>query len=56
LAIVGLLLLSVLVLNLTELPYPIWFKVANLFMIPAAIVTGRRLSGRRETAGRGEVN
>ena len=34
--IVGLLLLSALVFNLSMLPYPIWFKVANLIMIPAA--------------------
>jgi hypothetical protein len=56
LAIVGLLLLSALVLNLSMLPYPIWFKVANLLVIPAAIVAGSQLSGRRKTAGRGEVN
>jgi hypothetical protein len=54
--IVGLLLLSALVLNLSKLPYPIWFKVANLLAIPVAIVAGCRFSGRRKTAGGGEVN
>ena len=54
-AIVGLLLVSALVLNLSMLPYPIWFKVANLLVIPAAIFAGSRFSGRRKTAGRGEV-
>jgi hypothetical protein len=48
--IVGLLLLSALVLNLSTLPYPIWFKVANLVVIPAAIVAGGRFWGRRKTA------
>jgi hypothetical protein len=56
LAIVGLLLLSALILNLSMLPYPIWFKVANLLVIPAAIVAACRFSGRRMPAGRGEVN
>ncbi|MFO0892381.1 MAG: hypothetical protein U0790_24980 [Isosphaeraceae bacterium] len=46
---VGLLLLSALVLNLSMLPYPIWFKAANLVAIPAAIVAGMRLSSRRMT-------
>ena len=54
--IVGLLLLSALVFNISKLPYPIWFKVVNLFVIPAAIVAGSRFSGRRKTAGSGEAN
>jgi hypothetical protein len=53
--IVGLLLLSALVFNLSKLPYPIWFKVVNLLVIPAAIVVGNRFSGRRTTAVGGEV-
>lgn len=43
--IVGLLLLAALVLNISMLPYPIWFKVANLLVIPAAITAGN-LVGR----------
>ena len=54
--IVGLLLLSALVFNVSKLPYPIWFKVVNLLVIPAAILAGSRFSGRRKTAGQGEVN
>jgi hypothetical protein len=54
--IVGLSLLSALVFNLSKLPYPIWFKVVNLILIPAAILAGNRFSGRRRTAGKGEVN
>src|SRR4051812_47143314 len=50
--IVGLLLLSALVFNLSKLPYPPWFKAANLIVTPAAMVVGSRLSGRRRTAGR----
>jgi hypothetical protein len=53
--IVGLLLLSALVFNLSKLPYPIWFKVVNLLVVPAAIVAGSRFLGRRKTASRGEV-
>jgi hypothetical protein len=54
--IVGLFLVAALVLNLSMLPYPIWFKIANLLVIPAAIVAGSRLFIRRKTAGTGEVN
>jgi hypothetical protein len=54
--IVGLLLLSALVFNLSMLPYPIWFKVVNLLVVPAAILAGSRFSGRRQTAEPGEVN
>jgi hypothetical protein len=53
--VVGLLLLSGLVFNISKLPYPIWFKIVNLLVIPAAIVAGSRLSGRRRTAGPGKV-
>ncbi len=54
--IVGLLLVSALVFNVSKLPYPIWFKAVTLLVVPAAIVAGSRLSGRRKTAGRGEMN
>ena len=54
--IVGLLLLSALALNISPLPYPIWFKVVNLLVVPAAIVAGSRFSGRRKAAGRDEVD
>jgi hypothetical protein len=53
LAIVGLLLLAALVLNMSMLPYPIWFKVLNLLVIPTAIFAGSRLFIRRQTAGPG---
>jgi hypothetical protein len=53
--IVGLLLVSALVFNVSKLPYPIWFKVVSLLVIPAAIVAGSRFSRRRKTAGQGEV-
>jgi hypothetical protein len=54
--IVGLLLLSALVFNISKLPYPIWFKVVNLIVIPAAIVAGSRFSGRRKIAERALAN
>jgi hypothetical protein len=56
LGIVGLSLLAALVFNLAKLPYPIWFKVANLLVIPAAIVAASRFAGRRKTAASGEIN
>jgi hypothetical protein len=46
--IVGLLLLAALVLNLSMLPYPVWFKIANLVVIPIASVAGGRLLKRRK--------
>jgi hypothetical protein len=55
-AIVGLILLAALVVNISMLPYPIWFKIANLIMIPTAMLVGIRWSIRRKTAGTGRVN
>ena len=48
-AVVGLVLLAGLVFNLSMLPYPAWFKVANLLVIPIAIVLGGHLLIRRKT-------
>lgn len=44
---VALLLVAALVFNLSMLPYPIWFKLACLAVIPSAGVAGIRLAGRR---------
>jgi len=41
---VGLFLFAALVLNISMLPYPVWFKIANLVVIPAASVAGGRLA------------
>jgi hypothetical protein len=38
--IVGVLLVAAAAFNLLKLPYPTWFKIANLLLIPAAIVYG----------------
>ncbi len=46
-AIVGLLLLAALVFNISMLPYPTWFKIANLLVIPTAILVGNRYSRRQ---------
>ena len=54
--IVGLLLLSGLVFNVTKLPYPMWFKVVILLAIPAALITGSRLAARPKTESRVEAN
>lgn len=43
-AIVGLLLLAAVVLNISMLPYPTWFKITNLLVTPTTILAGGRLS------------
>jgi hypothetical protein len=46
--VVGLVLMALLVLNISMLPYPAWFKVATLVAIPVAIVAGSWLAiGRK---------
>lgn len=46
-AILALLLLAGLVLNISMLPYPIWFKAATLVVIPIALLLGCGLLPRR---------
>jgi hypothetical protein len=55
-AIVGLLLLAAVVCNISMLPYPIWFKVAILLVIPTAILAGCRRSVRNKTTGTEDGN
>jgi hypothetical protein len=50
-ALVGLLVLAALVFNISMLPYPTWFKIANLLIIPIAILAGARPSTRRSATG-----
>ena len=45
--VVGLLLLSGVLFNISMLPYPMWFKIVNVIVIPLAIVSGVYLSSRR---------
>ncbi len=47
---VGLFLLTGVIFNISMLPYPIWFKIASLTVIPIAIVAGFYLSSRRNAA------
>ena len=47
---VGLVLLAMLILNISMLPYPIWFKVANLVALPSAALAGAYLSSRPAAA------
>jgi hypothetical protein len=49
--IFGLLTLAALVLNISMLPYPIWFKIANLILIPTAILAASRLSPSSPISG-----
>lgn len=53
-AVVGLLLFAALAFNLAMLPYPAWFKIANLLVIPAAVLAGSRPPSRHKTAGAGD--
>ena len=52
-AVVSLLVLAALVMNLSMLPYPIWFKIATLLAIPIAMAAGGRLATRNKTEGAG---
>ena len=47
---VGLLLLTAVIFNVSKLPYPTWFKIANVIVIPSAIVAALYLLRRREAA------
>lgn len=51
LAIVGLLIMAALVLNISMLPYPLWFKLGTLVVIPAAILAGGRIATPRQPTG-----
>ena len=46
---IGLLLLFALVSNMLMLPYPIWFELANLVVIPLGIFLGIRLGMAQAT-------
>jgi hypothetical protein len=41
---VGLILVAALLLNLSQLPYPLWFKIANVLAIPAAVFAAGRVA------------
>jgi hypothetical protein len=55
-ASVGLLMLAAVILNISMLPYPLWFKIADLVAIPLAILAGARSSRRRKAASGVDVN
>jgi hypothetical protein len=54
-AFVGLILLSAVAFNVAMLPYPIWFKVANLMAMPTAIFVALRSPAHGEATGIGQV-
>lgn len=45
-AIVGLLILAALLLNISMLPYPMWFKIGNVLAVSIAILASCNLSRR----------
>jgi len=49
-AILGFLLLTMVILNIAMLPYPIWFKIAGPIAIAVAGACGYRMSSRRAIA------
>jgi hypothetical protein len=53
-AVVSLLLLAAVVFNISQLPYPLWFKIGTLVGIPIAIVVGGRLAARTKTVDSAE--
>jgi hypothetical protein len=55
-AIVGVLLFAALVFNISMLPYPVWFAIASLLVIPAAALAGGRLSMCHRIPGAGDRN
>jgi hypothetical protein len=52
---VGLLLIAAVVFNVAKLPYPTWFKIANLLAVPTAILLASRLSIGRKAIGSNEL-
>jgi hypothetical protein len=45
--VVGLVLLALVVLNMSMLPYPVWFWVSNLVAFPLGFCLGAKLGGPR---------
>jgi len=45
--VVGLILLALVVMNMSMLPYPIWFWVSNLVAFPLGFYLGAKLGGPR---------
>lgn len=47
--LLGLLLLAAVILNISMLPYPVWFMVASVLLVLAATALGHRYSSRPAT-------
>ncbi len=52
---IGLLLVAAVVFNVWELPYPIWFKVMSVIVIPVAVALGSRMHLLGKTSGSKDV-
>lgn len=50
-AVVGLLIVGSLALNISMLPYPLWFEIAILLAVPAAAIFATRVAQRRKATG-----
>src|SRR5690606_28547784 len=48
--LLGLLLLAAVILNISMLPYPVWFMVASVLLMLAATAFGHRYSSRPTTS------
>lgn len=53
-AVVGFVLAAAVVVNVSMLPYPMWFKIACLLVVPWAAVAGSRSRGQNRTANIGD--
>jgi hypothetical protein len=51
--VVGTILLTLVVINMSMLPYPIWFWASNLVVFPLGFYWGAKLGGPRPTAASG---
>jgi hypothetical protein len=45
--VLGLILLALVIMNMSMLPYPIWFWVSNLVVFPLGFYLGAKLGGPR---------
>lgn len=48
--VMGLLLIAAVAFNVSQLPYPMWFKIVSLLVVPAAVALGSRQPILSETA------
>jgi len=53
--VVGSILLALVIMNMSMLPYPVWFWASNLIVFPLATYCGAKLGGPRPAAAANEM-